>query len=280
MKKLLFLSKISSVIFTFFKNFLVNKSLNFSITLLMSMSLLSVASSITKAQTAENLPKELIEAIAEIEKAANKQNLAELLEYYDEDFTNTDGLTYASLSEALRQMWRNYPQMRYSTKIESWEEEGDQLIANTVTYIRGTQRNRGRVARLNSTLRSRQYFQERKLVRQEIISEQTKLTSGIKPPRVTVIVPEQVGVGEKYNFDVIATEPLENDLLLGAAIEDKISSDRYINPSTLELKPLPAGGIYKIVTAPRLADSQWLSAILVRGDGITMVTRRVNIGRK
>ena len=62
-------------------------------------------------------------------------------------------------------------------------------------------------------------------------------------------------------------------------IEERTGSDRYINPTTLELEPLPAGGIYKLVTAPRLADNHWLSAILVRGDGITMVTRRVNISR-
>ena len=280
MKKLVYFPKISSVIFAFLKRFLGNKSLNYSITLLFSMSLLNGIASIAKAQTGENPPKELIEAIADIEQAANKRNLENLLEYYSKDFTNTDGLTYTSLSEALKQMWRNYPRLRYSTKIESWEQEGNQLIANTVTYIRGTQTNKGRVARLNSTLRSRQYFQNQKLVRQEILSEETKLTSGIRPPKVSVIIPEQVEVGEKYNFDVIATEPLENNLLLGAALEERIGSDRYINPTTLELKPLPAGGIYKVVTAPRLADSQWLSAILVRGDGITMVTRRVNIGRK
>ncbi len=280
MKKLLHFAKISSVIFAFLKQFLVNKSLNCSLTLLLSMSFLSGISTIAKAQTAENPPKELIEAIADIEKAANQRDLEELLENYDEDFTNTDGLTYASLSEALKQMWRNYPRLRYSTKIESWEQAGDRLIANTVTYIRGTQNNQGRVARLNSTLRSRQYFQNQKLVRQEILSEQTQLTSGIKPPKVNVIVPEQVKVGEKYSFDVIATEPLENNLLLGAALEEKIGSDRYTNPTTLELKPLPAGGIYKVVTAPRLADSHWLSAILVRGDGMTIVTRRVNIGKK
>ena len=280
MKKLLYFPKLSSVIFTVVNNFLVNKSVNYSLTLLLSMGILSSMSGIAKAQTTENPPQELIEAIAEIEKAANQRDLEDLLDYYDKDFTNNDGLTYTALAEALKQMWRNYPRLRYSTKIESWEQVGDQLVANTVTYIRGTQRNKNRISRLNSTLRSRQYFQEQKLIRQEIISERTQITSGLKPPKVDVIVPEQVEVGEKYNFDVIATEPLENDLLLGAAIEEKIGGDRYINPTTLELKPLPAGGIYKIVTAPRLADNHWLSAILVRGDGITMVTRRVNVGRK
>ncbi len=279
MKKFLSVSKSISVVYNYSKYFLNNKSINYALTLLLSMSMLNIMSSITKAQTGENPPQELVEAITEIEKAANERNLDKLLEYYSEDFTNTDGLTHTSLSEALNQMWSNYAQLRYTTEIESWEQVGEQQVANTVTYIRGTQRNKGRVSRLNSTLRSRQYFQNQQLVRQEIISEKTQLTSGLNPPKVNVIIPEQVKVGEKYNFDVIATEPLEDKLLLGAVIEERTGSDRYINPTTLELEPLPAGGIYKLVTAPRLADNHWLSAILVRGDGITMVTRRVNISR-
>lgn len=280
MKKLLYISNINSVLFTYCHHFLANKSINQAITLLLSISLLTGMGSIAKAQNQGNPPPELIQAIADIEDAANSRDLEDLLAYHGKNFTNTDGLTYTSLSATLKQMWRDYSQLSYTTKIESWEQEGEQLIANTITYIRGTQRNNGRVARLNSTLKSRQYFQNQKLVRQEILSEQTQLTSGLKPPKVRVIVSEQVKAGEKYNFDVIATEPLENNLLLGAAIEEKTGSDRYTNPSALELKPLPAGGIYKVVTAPRLAASHWLSAILVRGDGITMVTRRVNIGKK
>ncbi len=261
------------------KKLCASKTVNYSIVLLLSLSILASLNRAAKAQTPENAPQELIETIAEIEEAANKKDLEDLLDYYSKNFTNTDGLTHTSLSEALKQIWQNYPQLRYSTRIESWEQVGEELIANTVTSIRGTQRNKGRIVSLNSTLRSRQHFQDKKLVRQEILSEQTQITSGMKPPKVNVIAPEQVSVGQKYNFDVIVTEPLENSVLLGAAIEERTGSDRYLTPSTLELEPLPAGGIYKIVTAPRLADSHWLSAIVVRGDGITMVTKRVNIGQ-
>lgn len=129
-------------------------------------------------------------------------------------------------------------------------------------------------------MRSRQYFQDNKLIRQEILSERTKLTSGQNPPQVEVYVPEVVESGERYNFDVVVTEPLGEDVLLGAVEEERTGSDRYLNPTSLELQPLPAGGIYKLVTAPLLPDNNWLSAILVRGDGITMVTRRVRVKKR
>lgn len=229
------------------------------------------------AESAATAPEELTEIISEVEEAANNKDLEKVMEYYSEDFTNNDGLTRASVNSALSQMWKAYPRIRYATEIASWEQDGDRLVAETITKIRGIQNNQGRIVRFNSVLRSRQYFQDEKLVRQDIISEKTRLTSGDNPPKVKVSVPETVGLGEKYNFDVIVTEPLEDRVLLGAVKEERISSDLYVNPTALELEQLPAGGIYSKVTAPLLADRNWLSAILVRGDGITMVTSRVTV---
>lgn len=226
---------------------------------------------------AQNVPKELAELVTEIETAANEQDLDRLMEYYDPNFTNEDGLTVDSIKATLEQMWSTYPDLDYQTTIDSTSNKGDELVAETETIITGSQKTEGRVVHLESNIKSRQYFRDQKLVRQEIISEKTKLTTGERPPKIEVNVPETVKVGEKYNFDTIVTEPLEGNVLLGTAIEEKTSSNLYLNPSTIELEPLSAGGIFKVVTAPRLKDNHWLSAIVVRGDGITMVTKRVRI---
>ena len=232
---------------------------------------------IARAETPATAPPELAETISEIEAAANDKDLEQLLEYYSSDFTNTDGLTTETLAQALEQMWSNFSELEYSTEIESWFTEGDQLVAETTTTITGTQDSRRRSASLNSTIRSRQYFADRKLVRQEILSEQSRLSSGENPPQVDIVAPTTVEVGEKYNFDLVVNEPLGDKVLLGAVSEEKTASNLYLNSTALELEPLPAGGIYKLATAPLLPDSNWLSAILVRGDGITTVVHRVNI---
>ena len=245
--------------------------------LLLSLGTISGLADRVKAQSADNAPQELTEAIAEIEAAANSQDLDGVLDYYSEDFTNTDGLNVDTLAKGLQQMWKNYPTLKYTTEIESWSEEDDRLVAQTTTTIKGVQKNRGRVIRLNSTIKSRQYFQDRQLVNQEILAEQSQLTSGANPPQVEIIAPETIKTGEKYNFDLIVDEPLEDKVLLGAIKEEKTASNLYLNPTALELEPLPAGGIYKTSTAPLLPDSNWVSAILVRGDGITMITHRINI---
>ena len=251
------------------KNLISLKSLGCSVALV-----LGLATGI-KAETPETIPQGVKTAIMEIERAANEQNLSELMDYYSDEFTNNDGLTKKSLGNALRQVWQNYPRLRYTTTIESWEQEGDELIAKTVTRIRGTQPTRGRVIRLESTVSSNQHFVDGKLVRQDILAEKTQLTSGKNPPKVDVLAPETVKVGERYDFDVIVLEPIGDEVLLGGALEERTNSELYLKPTNLELKQLPAGGIFKTTKASLLPDNQWLSAILVRGDGITMVTQRV-----
>lgn len=232
---------------------------------------------IALAQNTKTAPPELTELVSGIEAAANDQDLDEVLEYYSEDFTNTDGLNIDSLAKGLERMWNNYQNLEYTTQIESWSQEDDRLIAETITTITGVQKNPVRDIRLNSTIKSRQYFQDQKLIEQEILTEQSRITTGVNPPQVEVVAPEVVQTGEKYNFDLIVNEPLEDRVLLGAIQEQKTASNLYLNPKALELEPLPAGGIYKTATAPLLPDSNWVSAILVRGDGITMITHRVNI---
>ncbi len=252
----------------------------FATVLLVNLGIIGSLVNTAQGESLTTAPEELTEIITGIESAANNQNLDQLVEYYGDDFTNSDGLTTNTLAKALTQMWENYPQLKYSTEITSWSEEGNELVAETITTIRGVKNTQGRKVRLNSTIKSRQYFQEQKLVRQEILTEQSRLTSGSNPPKVKIVAPEAVTVGAKYNFDLIVNEPLNDQVLLGGVQEEKTASSLYLNPTALELEPLPAGGIYKVATAPLLPDSNWLSAILVRGDGITMITHRVNIEEK
>lgn len=254
-----------------------HKPLGWSLSVLVSFGLTLGLESALRAESPRTAPKELKEAIGEIEAAANRRDLEGIMKFYSPEFTNSDGLRNFSVSQALTQMWERYTELNYTTEIQSWERVGDELMAETVTNIQGTESSQGREMQLNSTIRSRQYFKDQKLVRQEILAERTEVTSGSNPPEVDVVLPEKVGVGEKFEFDVIVKEPLGNDGLLGAVIEEQTGSDRYLNPSTLELEILPAGGIFKQVKAPLLPDNRWLSAIVVRGDGIILITQRVRI---
>lgn len=249
----------------------------FATILLLNLGIIGGIADVTWAENAATAPEELTTVITGIEEAANNQDLDAVIEYYSEDFETSEGLTAGMLTKALEQMWQDYPQLKYTTKIDSWSRSGQELIAETTTTVRGIQNTTGRQTRLKSTIKSRQYFQGQKLVRQEILTEQSELSSGENPPQVVIVAPDRVKVGAKYNFDLIVDEPLAEQVLLGAVQEEKAAGSLYLNTTPLELEPLPAGGIFKVATAPKVPESNLLSAILVRGDGITMVTHRVNV---
>jgi hypothetical protein len=92
-----------------------------------------------------------------------------------------------------------------------------------------------------------------------------------------VNLPEQVRVGQPYNFDVIVKEPLGNNLLLGTALEEQIKPERFTKPADLKLELLSAGGIFKLGKAPLKEDNRWVSAVLIREGGMIMVTQRLQV---
>jgi hypothetical protein len=130
---------------------------------------------------------------------------------------------------------------------------------------------------MNATITSRQRILGTQIVRQDILTERTQLTSGAKPPEIKINLPQQVRVGQQYNFDAIVTEPIGDDFLLGTALEEPIKPEKYLSPTSVDLELLTTGGLFKIGRAPATPGSQWLSAVILRGQGVTMVTQRLQI---
>jgi hypothetical protein len=223
-----------------------------------------------------NIPRELSDVITKIDLGANNQDLTIIEANISPNFTNEDGLDYNSYISTLKKTWERYDNLKYSTSIESWQREGDQLIATTITNIEGTYEISGKKLMLNSQIKAEQYFTNNQLVKQKILTEKTEVTAGENPPKVTINLPQKVRPGQEFDFDVILQEPLGSDLILGAALEDKINPELYLNPSTLELDSLSAGGIFKRVKMPVTSEDHWYSVILIRADGLKMITQRVH----
>lgn len=230
-----------------------------------------------RAQSSETSPVELKALITQIDSAANRQDMERIRSLYSDQYVTADGLMFDEFTQGLQQLWEQYPDLNYTTELLSWEEKNNGWVAETLTTVTGNREDSGRNIQLEAKIKSRQTFQDDKLVRQEILSEETKLTSGEKPPQVTVNIPETVKVGESFDFDVIVSEPLSDELLAGMATLEAIKSDRYLDPSTMQLELLQSGGLFKRVPAAEQPENRWLSAILVRSGGITVVTHRVRI---
>ncbi|MFN6535321.1 MAG: nuclear transport factor 2 family protein [Nostoc sp. EkiNYC01] len=240
----------------------------------------STPQQLVQATTAQNAPAELKNLLTQVDAAASKGDIKGVLQFYDPNFTHGDGLNRQTLEKSLVSLWQKYPKLQYSTKLLSAKSEGNAIIAETETQIIGSPSGNSNKLALNATIKSRQRVVGGKIVRQDILSERTQLSSGNNPPQVDVKLPQQVKVGQKYNFDAIVQEPLGDDFLLGTALEEPIRPDKYLNPTPVDLQLLTSGGVFKEGQAPSIPGSQWVSAVILRGNGMTMVTQRLEVVKK
>ena len=224
---------------------------------------------------AEPLPSEIQTIITAMDQAAGAENLEAVMENISPDFTHTDGLTYDSLQEALERFWLRYDDLTYTTQVDGWERDDEGIVTETTTQITGTQSLNGRMLQLDSTLRSRQRYVDGQLVEQATLAEDSRVTAGENPPELNVQLPEQVLIGQSFAFDAIVTEPLGDRQLLGTALDEPVTVDGYLAEAPLDMDLLPAGGLFKVGRAPALPEQRWISGIVIREDGLVMVTRRV-----
>ncbi|MEH2286904.1 nuclear transport factor 2 family protein [Nostoc sp.] len=235
---------------------------------------------LSQATTPQNAPAALTNLLTQVDSAASRGDVKGVLQFYSPNFTHGDGLNRQTLERSLTSLWQRYPKLQYSTKLLSSKPEANGIIAETETKITGLPSGNSNKLALNATIKSRQRIEGGKIVRQDILSERTLLTSGSNPPQIDIKLPQQVQVGQKYSFDAIVQQPLGDDFILGTALEESIQPDKFLNPTPVDLELLTSGGLFKTGQAPSTPGSQWVSAVILRGNGMTMVTQRLQVVKK
>jgi hypothetical protein len=112
---------------------------------------------------------------------------------------------------------------------------------------------------------------------QELIRESTTLRSGEVNLPVSVLIPDAVLTGQRYDVDVIFDEPLDGAVAAGgiaAITPEQISA---LETPDLELAALGGGGLFKSVQAPLKPGSQTWAVLLVHPKGIVSTTKRVRV---
>ncbi|MGY6529703.1 MAG: nuclear transport factor 2 family protein [Cyanobacterium sp.] len=227
------------------------------------------------ATAQNNINTEIIELITRIDFASNNQDMESLKQYISPQFSNEDGLDNETFLNSLEQLWNSYPNLKYTTTLNSTEQNQQQLIVNTTTIIEGSKEENGETVNMVSEITARQTFENQQLVAQEILTEKTRITTGENPPQITFRLPQTVRSGQAFDFDAIVEDPIGNGLILGGVKEERVSPTLFTNPQPMELDALSAGGIFKRVTINE--GDHWYSAIFIRDDGTTMITQRVRV---
>ncbi|AFY71040.1 hypothetical protein Pse7367_2787 [Thalassoporum mexicanum PCC 7367] len=238
----------------------------------------------TNVNTSE-APAELVEAIAALDRAAASKDLDAVMAFYAADFESSDGLDKPEVRKYLADLWDRYKEISYTTEIKNWQRQDGQYRVETMTNISGSKQGNAIDGKASFSLEAKlsavQTYQQQdgkwQLISQEILTEKSELTSGEEPPNIEVRLPDVIGVGREYTLDAILVEPLGASLLLGAVIEEPVNSNNYIKEADIDLEPLKAGGIFKIGQAPYRSGDRWISVILVRESGITIVSQRLQV---
>ncbi|MGK7912649.1 MAG: hypothetical protein AB4050_14410 [Synechococcus sp.] len=226
-------------------------------------------------------PAELQSTLDDMLAAANERDLDAVMALYGEGFEHGDGLTLDEVSSSITKFWDTHSELNYQATIDNWEETATGFSATITTDVTGTQASeRGDFALEASNTVLNQYESDSNgnllLASQEVLEESTRLQSGDAPPAVTVNIPTTVSVGAEFDVEAIMEEPLGESLLRGAALEEPIKSETYLDSSLVPLQPLQAGGIFRRADAPSRPGAEWISVMLVSDRGILIEGRRLN----
>ncbi|MBD2149899.1 hypothetical protein H6F44_07155 [Pseudanabaena sp. FACHB-1277] len=259
------------------------KQINWLIAAVAVTTLASFAPASLAAQSSKPAPAELENVVAALDRAASAQDIEAVMKYYAPSFSHGDGLNRDLYKKALRELWQSYTNISYRTEISKWQKQGDLITAETITMIQGKKGDQSDDFKLNGRMVTTQTYKsvngQLQVVSQQVLSEQSSLSSGEAPPSVQLNMPELIGVGRQYVLDAIVTEPLGTGLLLGAAIEEAVDAKNLLNENTINLRPLRAGGVFKIGQAPFKSGDRWISVVLVRESGVTIASQRLRVSR-
>ena len=110
---------------------------------------------------------------------------------------------------------------------------------------------------------------------QTVILEQTLLRSGEADLPVSLLIPDAVLTGQRYDVDVLFDEPLEGDIAAGGLVALTGQQVNALESPELQLGAMGGGGLFKSVQAPYTPGSQTWAILLVHPKGIVSATKRV-----
>ncbi|MFZ4641599.1 MAG: nuclear transport factor 2 family protein [Nodosilinea sp.] len=224
-------------------------------------------------------PTEVVQVLKNIESAANRHDLDQVMQYYGASFDSDTGFNYLQLRQTLASLWQQYQSLDYKIVLLSWEATGpDSYTIETLTRVNGTQTRPDRQLNLTAEITSRQNLQKGQVNYQQILAETSRLISGSHSPTVQIQLSPTLTPGQSFTFDAVVTEPLAGRSLMGVAVDEGVRAEDFLTPRPLTLDVLSGGGLYKVGVAPDQPGNRWISAVLLREDGLVIETRRVKVG--
>ena len=116
-----------------------------------------------------------------------------------------------------------------------------------------------------------------RITSQAVVREQTILRSGDQDLPVSLLIPDAVLTGQRYDVDVVFDEPLDGAVAAGGLLALSSSQATAMDTPRLELGALGGGGLFRTVQAPYTPGEQTWAVLLVHPKGVITDTKRVRV---
>jgi len=184
------------------------------------------------------------------------------------------GLNPEELKQRRQQLRQHFPDVRWQVKSGPALRDGQ---ASVTLKVSGTREQGGSIYRLDAEQRLSLQTDGQRFNGQTIWREQSLLRSGENSPAVSLLIPDAVLTGQRYDVDVIFDDPLDGALVAGGI--QSVSSEQVASMESprLDLAALGGGGLFKVVQAPQTPGSQTWAVLLVHPKGVVSATKRVRV---
>jgi hypothetical protein len=143
--------------------------------------------------------------------------------------------------------------------------------------VSGTRRQGGTTFRLDGEQWLQLQSDGTRFTGQTVLRDQSIVRSGEQSPPVSVLIPDAVLTGQRYDVDVIFDEPLDGALTAGGITALTPEQVAAMESPTMELGALGGGGLFKTVQAPLTPGSQTWAVLLVHPRGVVSAAKRVRV---
>jgi hypothetical protein len=188
--------------------------------------------------------------------------------------TKGPGLNPEEVKRRRQRLREQFPDARWEVKPGPSLRGGQPSVLLTVT---GTREQGGSVYRLDAEQRLSLQTDGNRFNNQTIWREQSFLRSGENSPPVSLLIPDAVLTGQRYDVDVIFEDPLDGALVAGAIRPISDEQVLAMDSPRLDLAALAGGGLFKVVQAPQTPGVQTWAVLLVHPKGVVTATKRVRV---
>ena len=181
---------------------------------------------------------------------------------------------FGGLEERYRLFSSRFPQLNWSVRPGTPTSDGRSTMQISVS---GRRQQDGLSYSFYANQRLAVTTESGLIANQEILSDKSVMTSAKESLPISLLIPDSVLTGTRYDVDVVVDKPLGDALLAGGLIA--LTPEQVLGQESpdIQLQPLGGGGLFKSVQAPFKPGIQTWAALLVHPEGVVSVSKQVRV---